>query len=54
MTTITNPKALYPVFAPLGLTHVPEVARPIPTEGPFDWTVDCFVFRAEMSEAPLT
>lgn len=54
MITIANPMALQTIFAPMGLTHVPEVARPLPTEGPYDWSADSFVFRADITEAHLT
>ncbi|MBY4893817.1 hypothetical protein KUL25_13685 [Rhodobacteraceae bacterium N5(2021)] len=54
MTTISNPKALQTTFAPMGLTHVPEVAKPAPTEGPYDWGTDCFVFRPDMTAAHLS
>ncbi|GAB5447746.1 hypothetical protein [Gymnodinialimonas sp.] len=53
MTTITDPKALQTIFAPIDLTHVPEVAKPAPTEGPYDWGTDCFVFRADRTDAHL-
>lgn len=35
------------------MTHIPEVARPAPAEGPYDWArdtcgADSFVFRVDM------
>ena len=40
-------------FPAIAMTHVPDIAKPAPTEGPYDWAsdtcgADSFVFRADM------
>lgn len=40
-------------FPAIAMTHIPEIAKPAPTEGPYDWAsgtfgADSFVFRVDM------